>query len=199
MPVRPAVLTVVFALIGGACIAPTNLTAVWKAPDAAAVKFQKVIVAAQTPDETRRRNIESYLAKRLSNASPSYSVLAADEVKSADKAKAKIVAGGFDGAVIVRYVGVTQQTTYVPGTSYWGGAPYGSMYGYWGYGWGAVYDPGYLVTDTVVSLETNVYAVASDALIWSSRSETISPGSIDELMESVVEATVKEMKRQKVL
>jgi hypothetical protein len=41
--------------------------------------------------------------------------------------------------------------------------------------------------------------VRRDALVWSSRSDTISPGSIDELMRSVVDATVKEMKRQRVL
>jgi hypothetical protein len=73
------------------------------------------------------------------------------------------------------------------------------MWGYWGYGWGAVYDPGYLQSDTVVTLESNVYDVHRESLVWSSRSETISPGSIDDLMRSVVDATVKEMKRQRVL
>ena len=53
------------------------------------------------------------------------------------------------------------------------------MWGYWGYGWGAVYDPGYLQADTVVTLESNVYSVPREELLWSSRSETISPSSIE--------------------
>ena len=126
-------------------------------------------------------------------------MLTEDEVKDANRVKAKVLSGGFDGAVVVRFVGTERQTTYVPGTAYWGPAPYGAMYGYWGYGWGAAYSPGYLTTDTVVTLESNVYDVAKEALIWSSRSETISPGSINELMQSVIETTVREMRKQKVL
>ena len=73
------------------------------------------------------------------------------------------------------------------------------MWGYWGYGWGAVYDPGYLQADTVITLESNVYSVAREDLLWSSRSETISPSSIETLMESVLEKTVREMKKRGVL
>ena len=54
-------------------------------------------------------------------------------------------------------------------------------------------------TDTVVTLESNIYDVTKESLIWSSRSETISPGSINELMQSVIEKTVYEMRKQKVL
>lgn len=188
------------ALVGVvACMAPTNLTASWKAPGTTQVRFNKVFVAAQSPDMTRRRAMEDILVKRIGNATPSYSLLTEAEVKDPSAVKAKLASGGFDGAVVVRFVGTEQQTTYVPGTAYWGPAPYGGFYGYWGYGWGAAYSPGYLTTDTVVTLESNIYDVAKEALIWSSRSETISPGSINELMQSVIEKTVYEMRKQKVL
>jgi hypothetical protein len=190
----------VIALVGvAACVAPTNLTASWKAPGTTQVRFTKVFVAAQSPDMTRRRAMEDILVKRIGNATPSYSVLTEEDIKDVDRVKAKVAAGGFDGAVVVRFVGTEKQTTYVPGTAYWGPAPYGGMYGYWGYGWGAAYSPGYLTTDTVVTLESNIYDVAKDSLIWSSRSETISPSSINELMQSVIETTVREMRKQKVL
>jgi hypothetical protein len=194
------IVTTLVALVGlAACMAPTNLTASWKAPGTTQVRFNKVFVAAQSPDMTRRRAMEDILVKRIGNATPSYSMLTEAEVKDPNAVKAKLAAGGFDGAVVVRFVGTEKQTTYVPGTAYWGPAPYGGMYGYWGYGWGAAYSPGYLTTDTVVTLESNIYDVAKESLIWSSRSETISPGSINELMQSVIEKTVYEMRRQKVL
>jgi hypothetical protein len=61
------------------------------------------------------------------------------------------------------------------------------------------YSPGYVQRDTVVALESNVYSVKDDKLLWASRSETINPGTAQELVDSVLDATVKEMKKQKVL
>jgi hypothetical protein len=120
----------VIALVGvAACVAPTNLTASWKAPGTTQVRFNKVFVAAQSPDMTRRRAMEDILVKRIGNATPSYSVLTEEDIKDVDRVKAKVAAGGFDGAVVVRFVGTEKQTTYVPGTAYWGPAPYGGMYG----------------------------------------------------------------------
>jgi hypothetical protein len=201
MRCSPTVFALAVALLTGstACTAPTHLTAVWRAPDLTSLRFKKIFVAAQSRDQARRRAIETYLVGRIHDATPSYTLLSEADARSPDRAKAIVATNGFDGAVVVRFVGTTQQTTYVPGAAYWGPAPYPSMWGYWGYGWGAVYEPGYLQSDTVVTLESNVYDVHREALVWSSRSDTISPGSIDELMRSVVDATVKEMKRQRVL
>ena len=182
-----------------ACGTSTKLTAQWKAPEATGVRFQKVIVAAQMQDQSLRRSLESHMVTRIPNSTASYEVLSEDETRDPARAKAKVAAAGFDGAVVVRFVGKDRQTTYVPGTTWWGPAPYGSMYGYWGYGWGAVYDPGYLVTDTVVSLESLVFDVTKDKLIWASRSETTNPTSMNDLVNSLIDATIKEMKKQKVL
>ncbi len=135
----------------------------------------------------------------MPNATASYSVITEADAKNPDAAKAKIAAAGYDGAIVLRFAKVDKSTTYVPGTTWWGPAPYGSMWGGWGYGWGMAYDPGYIQRDTIVSLESNVYSVSQDKLLWASRSETMNPDSVEALVKSVVEATVKEMKRQKVL
>jgi hypothetical protein len=182
-----------------ACGTTTKLTAVWKAPDATAVRFQKIIVAMQTKDQATRRSAESHMVARIPRSEASYEVLTEDETRDQARAKAKIASAGFDGAVIVRYVGSERQTTYVPGTTWWGPAPYGSMWGYWGYSWGAVYDPGYLVTDTIVSLESLVYDVKQDKLIWASKSDTTNPTSMKDLINSLIDKTVAEMKKQKVI
>ena len=78
-------------------------------------------------------------------------------------------------------------------------APYGTWWGYYGYGWGMAYSPGYVQRDTVVSLESTVYSVKQDKLLWASRSQTVNPETATQLIDSVLDATVKEMKRQKVL
>jgi len=199
LQVRSAVCLVAFLGIAVACGPSTTLTAAWKAPNAKGVRFQKILVAAVDKDQTRRRNMEAFLVKRLQNATPSYEILTDEETRDAAKAKARIVAAGFDGAVVIRFVGSQDRQTYVPGTNYWGVAPYGTMWGFWGYGWSMAYDPGYMVNDRVVTLEANVYSVTRDELIWSSRSDTVSPESVNQLMQSMVDATAREMRRQGVI
>ena len=200
MTVRPSHLLICLAVVTFvACGTSTKLTAVWKAPEAGATRFKKILVVAQTKDQSTRRSMESHLVSRIPNSTASYEVLTEEETRDQARAKQKIAAAGFDGAVVVRFVGKDTQTTYVPGTTWYGPAPYGSMWGYWGYGWGAVYDPGYLVTDTIISLETHVYDVGQDKLIWASKSDTVSPTSMNDLVNSLVDATVAEMKKQKVL
>jgi hypothetical protein len=199
MRARFTLIAITLALATAACMGGTKLTAVWKAPGATSVRFNKVLVAVVSSDQLRRRVVEDRLVQRIANSTPSYKFLTEADVKDQAQAKAKVQAGGFDGALIVRFVGTTKEESYVPGASYWGPAPYSTMWGYWGYGWGAVYSPGYMVSDTIITLESNVYAVARDELLWSSRSETMNPDSLNDMMNSVIDATVKEMKKQKVL
>ena len=53
----------------------------------------------------------------------------------------------------------------------WGG--YGGFYGgFYGYGWGAAYSPGYLRTDTIVHVETLVYDLNQNKLVWAGQSKT---------------------------
>jgi hypothetical protein len=61
------------------------------------------------------------------------------------------------------------QRTYVPGQAY---AVPGS-YSRWGSYYGHAYSPGYVVEDEYVYIETNLYDVATEKLIWSTQSETI--------------------------
>lgn len=198
---RPGLLASALALgaAAWACGPATHLTAVWSAPQIAPIRFKKVLVAAQSREPVRRRAIEDALVRRIANATASHTLLTEDEARDPKAAKARIAGAGFDGAVVVRFVGSTQTATHVPGVQYWGSAPYGSIWGYWGYGWGAVSEPDYLRADTVVTLESNIYSVPREELLWSSRSDTISPDSIEALMESVIEQTVREMKKRHAL
>ena len=115
----------------------------------------------------------------------------------AETARQRLKAAGASGAVMMRVVGKDQQINYTPGTAM--PAYYGGFGPYWGYGWGTAYSPGYLTTDTILSVETLVYSLNDDKLIWASKSDTVSPTSMNDLVNSLVDATVAEMKKQKVL
>jgi len=178
----------------GACGSSTQFTDIWKAPDISTIHGQKVLAVVITPNETMRRVGEEELVRNMPNvqAVASYTILDKDQVRDIEAAKAKVKDMGFDLAVTMRPVGTEEKTTYVPGS--YVSAPYGAYYGsYWGYSayaWPAVYEPGYMETTKYVHVETNIYSITDDKLLWSGRSNTADPGSA----ESLVRDTAQEAK-----
>jgi hypothetical protein len=55
------------------------------------------------------------------------------------------------------------------------------------------YDPGYLRTDTVVMVETLIYSVTDDKLLWAGRSKTTNPSNVREFIQELSDGAVKEM------
>ncbi|HEV8017207.1 MAG TPA: hypothetical protein VGP32_01455 [Steroidobacteraceae bacterium] len=188
----------------GACTTTsTTFTSTWKAPDAQAVSPVGKTVAAVfvSPNESRRRSAEDTLAAditaRGARGIAAYTVLPDERSYSGDKALAALKQAGANGAVIMRVVGRDQRITYTPG--YAAPGPYRGFGPYWGYGWGTVYEPGYLQSDTLVSVETLVYSLANDKLLWASTSRTTNPQDLDRLVNEVADVTAKEMVKQGVL
>jgi hypothetical protein len=188
------------ALLLGACASnSTEVVNAWKDPSLGPTRFDKVLVVFITKDAGLRRAAEDELAHKLGNAVPAYTVIPDSLLRDRNKAKAWVKQEGFDGAVVMRPVAVDKETTYVPGQAYVVPSHYGSMWGYWGSGWGYAYDPGYVQQDQIVSVEANVYSVADDKLVWASRTKTYNPESVRQLINEIVDVTVAEMKKQKVL
>jgi hypothetical protein len=187
------------ALCATTSLYATKLIAVWADPAAGQTRFTKVIVAFQSADEVMRRNSEVTFVKRFPKATAAYTMMQGVDVKDRDQVKALVEKAGFDGAVIMHLVRTDKETIYSPGTTWWGTAPYTSMWGFWGYGWGTAYQPGYITNDHLVTIETNVYSVKEDKLLWASRSETTNPETVSKLIDSVISTTVKEMKKRKIL
>jgi hypothetical protein len=86
-----------------------------------------------------------------------------------------------DAVIAVRVLSKEQQTNYTPGTAY-----YGSTWGYWGYGWGAAYSPGYMTTDQIVTVETLVFSVSQNKLVWAGQSKTTNPSNVDAFVGELV-------------
>jgi hypothetical protein len=74
-------------------------------------------------------------------------------------------------------------TRYVPGESYTPAPYYGGYWGYYSYTYQTVYSPGYYTTDKTYYLESNLYDVATEKLLWSFQSETINPGKAEEVAQ----------------
>ncbi len=58
---------------------------------------------------------------------------------------------------------------------------------------------GYSSTSTTVRLETNLYDVKTEKLIWSGKSETLSKDSTDKIINEVIKAVVNSLQKNKLI
>jgi hypothetical protein len=169
--------------------ATTEITSVWRDEDLNRVPFRKVLVVFQHPDRWLREALERRMAADIPNAIPAHAIFSDEEVRDVEKVKPRVREMGFDSSIVMRLVAVDREVSYRPGRMYAVPGPYYGFYGYWGYGWRTVYEPGYWRTDRVVHMVTNVYSVADDKLVWSSQSETFNPSSLPQAVDEVLRLT----------
>ncbi|HEY1904466.1 MAG TPA: hypothetical protein VGG91_00410 [Myxococcaceae bacterium] len=200
---RACIVLPMLALAG--CSAPTKLVNSWKAADAAPMTVKPgdlVIAMVMSKEETTRRTGEDLLGEELRQRGlrpiPSFTLIPTDQVDDREKAAAAIQDSGAVALISMRPIAVNKQQTYVP-PSYMGPGPYAGGWGpYYGYGWGAAYSysPGYVVTDTIVRVETLVFDLKQNKLVWAGQSETTNPENLGQFMRDLVKAVGADMRRK---
>jgi hypothetical protein len=183
--------------------ASTKFVSSWQAPVEGPIEFDNKRVAAVvvSADETTRRVGETALAREISKRGraqgvASYTLISGEAAKDKEASKKILQDANIEGAVVMHVISSEQQTSYSPGTGWYAPTPYyGSFYGYWGYGWGMAYDPGYLRTDKVVMIETMVYSLAQDKLLWAGKSKTTNPSDIQKVIHDLATGAAKEMRK----
>jgi hypothetical protein len=186
--------TLLFALVS--CGPSTKLTGTWKEPQVTGIPFKKVVAAVLSKDKTMGRIAEDEFIRSLPKGTEgvaAYSLIPESEKDDTEKVKARLQAAQVDGAVVFRLISADTEYTYNAGVY---PATYATFYGYYGYAYHAVYDPGYLMSDRVIRVETNVYSVVDEKLVWSGASESFNPKSSRKLIDDVVRVVVKDLKRQ---
>jgi hypothetical protein len=175
--------------------ATTQVKDSWSNPAAGKIEFRKVVALAIAGDEALRRSLEDALVRAAprENVVAAYTFVPQNEIRDTEAIKRRVTEAGFDGAVIFRVVGAEERQTYVPG-SY--ASPYYSTWGYYGYGWNTMATPGYVRTDTYVDVETMVYSIADDQLVWAGRSESLNPSSAPALVDDVVKAVAADLRKK---
>jgi hypothetical protein len=103
-----------------------------------------------------------------------------------DQLKDALAKAGCDAVLTLALLDTKTVETYHPGTAY---TPmsygyYGSFYGYYDYYYPVVYTDSYYSTDKTYYLETNLYDLASDKLIWSVQSQAENPKDLEEWFKS---------------
>ena len=206
MPIHTVVLTSLI-LASYAPATGTKLVESWKSPDLKKFGFTKIFVVAVTKEPTFRRDAEERLREILgkNRSVPSIELFpSVDPPPDKEMAKAKIAEAGCDGVVIMRAVGTSSKSSPIPGKIeydpvydyFWGYAGYG---GYWGTVYTTSWAEGYEERDVAVRVETLVYDLRTDKLVWSGVSNTKNPGSVRNLVFGVADAVGKQMKKQKLI
>lgn len=181
------------------CAATTQITNSWKDPNfKGQLSFKKIAVMAIAKDESTRRTAEDELVKIIGaeKAVASHTLLPAEELKNVEKAKAEFKKVGADGLVTIRPVDTQKEVNYVPSSV---AGPINSPWGYSAYGWDRAYEPGYITTDTIVQLETNIYSITDEKLIWSGKSQTLNPVDIPYEVKNLAQAVRTQLKKEQLL
>jgi len=172
----------------------SQFVSTWKSPDAqpVQVKGTKVAAVVMINDRSTRRVAEDTLAAEITRRGAQgiamYTLQDDDAVPSAEAAtRAALEKAGIEGVVVMRPVKSDKDITVTPVNTY--SPMYGSYWGgYYGHGWGSPWMGGPVTmgndvrVDTIVYVETLVYSLKQNKLIWSAQSKTTNPPNTDKFV-----------------
>jgi hypothetical protein len=200
---RRPLLTLVFGVLVVARVAADKpeFTSVWKAPEATGVRFvgKKVAALVISNDQNLRVSGEEQLVteigKRGVNGIATYRMAPKEELTTAERAKPWFERAGVDGVIALRPV--TAETEVIHSPSQWvTNSYYSTLWGYYGYGWSGVYVPGGTTRNTRIVIETLIFSLPLDKLLWAGISTTTDPDKQPVFMKQLVDSAVGEMKKQ---
>jgi hypothetical protein len=105
-----------------------------------------------------------------------------------------------NAVLVVHLVGTEDRDIYHPPRTTYAPARYSyRYYGYYSSVYDYVYEPGYYTRHKFVKLETNLYDVATETLVWSMQSETIDPDTANSLVESLAQTVIESLRSERLL
>ncbi len=167
----------------------------WADPDAAKYRFSKTLAVAFVPKGDMRQVAEEAMVRNIKRvkAYPSYVVLQEGDLRDVESAKRKLSEAGYDSAVVLRPFNMENRVNYVP-PAY--PSAYYSFWGYYGYAWPAVYSPGYIQNELVVQVETILFSITDDKILWSGLVQLSNPESLSKLVDDIAKTVQKELKKK---
>lgn len=194
------VIYVVFSGVFIIACAGTKLTHTWVDETYHGKPVSNILVIAVTHKEDNRQSFEDKFVAQLKvsgvEAVSSYSVIpiSADlELKKEEILKV-VKKLKNDAVIITHLVGVEEKESYTPPERDKGG-----YYGHYGWAYGYTHEPGFYRTHTIVRLATHLYDVKTEKLIWSGESESLDPGSTNQIIDDVIEVLIKDLQKNNLL
>ena len=190
--------------LAAACATRTEILKSWVDPALPTGPVKKVLVLGVARDSRLRRIYEesfvTVLNGRKVEAIPCYQWAPDTAQLDRDAIASRAKEEGVSHVLVTRVVNRKRVETYQPpmvttvGVAPYGPGWYGGWYPYYSVGFSYVSSPGYITVNDVVSLETNLYATASEKLIWSGLSETWVETTPEQSIQPLVDTLVYRMR-----
>ena len=195
--VMPALVIVLLV----SCSAGTKIVKSWTDPNAMVRNdsTNKTLLVAMVKDESSRRVIEDALLKRLNgHGVASYTFIYPEVLGKASEQylSQKLKEGNYTHVLMMRLADVQKEQNYVPGTTT---AYYGGYGRYYGYGSALYSTPGYYTTDKNYFVETTVYSVNPDKLLWTGTTQSVNPSKLSRTVDEIANAVSEQMKKDRFL
>ena len=191
-------LSVLALLVGLAACSGTRLSDVWRDPQYSGEPFHQVAVFVLGSNPAVRRLVEDEVVRRLpmnTRGIGGYGLVPDAERGDVEKALERLRAGGYDGAMIARLVGVDGPTPWATGSLKQVPVSYRTLSNYYVNATEEGERSSGLSAPTVVRVQMNVYAVASQALVWSAASRTFNPEETRDVAGDVAKVAVEELQK----
>lgn len=182
----------------------TKITHTWAEKSYRGWPFSHILViGVAEKNETRRSFEEKFVAKLKATGVEgvaSYAVMAPDEKIDKETILAVVKKTGVDGVLLTYLVAVKEKELSSPGPTYsraddYHGGSIPDLSSAYEYRSGSQL----YTTQVKVRLETNLYDAQTEQKVWSARSRTLNPKSDTALMNSVIDALVKDLKKNKLM
>jgi hypothetical protein len=203
---------VILAFVFAACSPTKESTGIWINKEKIVGKsFSKVFIVVMSADIQARSLVENDLATRAKNRG--YQVvksidavpptLSDPKLPAKDEVLAKVKETGCDAVFVASLLRKEEAVHYTPGTTAYSVVPYYSYYGYIGGYYNhyapTVSTPGYYSKEKDFFMQSNLYDVASQEIMWSVQSEIFNPSSLEKFSKAYTSGLIKQLESEKLL
>lgn len=199
-------------LIFAACTSSKDSTGVWVNTEKIKGKqFSNIFIVVMTADIEARSRLENDLAAAATakgnKAVKSIDVMAPSfkdpQTPSKEEIIGKVKASGCDAVFVATLLKKEDDVRYIPGNNVYSPRPYytwsGNFYGYYSNYYPTISTPGYYTNDKNYFMQSNLYDVASEELMWSVQSTVFNPSSLNGFSKSYTSGLIKKLEKQGLL
>jgi hypothetical protein len=178
-------------------VVSADLSTTWRDPSVTTINFSKVVVAFISKDADLRRRVEGGLARRIPRSVAANTIVPDGELTDREAVKARLLASAVDAAIVVRLVDLKRETVVSQGESWYVGVP--TFWDTWDTNWMTVNTASYVYENKVVTADIILYSVATAKPVWVGRLKATNPKFLKGLLDDLVKAGAKELRKQKLI
>jgi hypothetical protein len=206
------VFVIFIAVIFAACSPAKKSTGVWVNTEKIQGKsFENIFIIVMTADIEARVQLENDLAAVATSKGykvvKSYEAMPADlknpKTPSKEEIVNKVKVSGCDAVFVSSVLKKEEGVRYTPGTTAYTVMPdytyTGNYYGYYSHRQQTVSTPAYYSQDKTYFMQSNLYDVASEEIMWSVQSNVFKPSSLKSFSRSYTSSLISQLQKEKLL